>query len=401
MKTNLYKNNSHINYAILFVMFADDVIRYFINIGGVILAVICGLFLIQDVLKYRNLFLDKSSVELKILASIIFIMFAVQLFIMKAEYRIICQAGVLMFVLFTYSRWRRIELHTIKIGLYILCAIGITHALLVGEGNVLTIEERMSMIVDKGSLTMWFSMTLCITFVDIINQKKLWLNIIVFLAILIANLFVIQSKTAIVSFFCFFVLFALTSTGTIRKTMLRLIVPFLFLFICMAYQNPEKYIPHTFAVALNQITGQDVIKIDYGKGDLDTYESRELIDAYCTLLFMENPITGVGLGNYSKMPGHPTDVTECENTYYDLLVEGGILYGGPIIYIIFISLIRIIKNIKRNKGANDVNYKILGIIISIAISFRWNDFLWVSIFLMLGNCYCVSKSVAGIKINEW
>lgn len=381
-------------------MFADNVVRSFIDIGGVILAVICGLLLIRDVLKYKNLFLDKPSVELKILASIIIIMFAVQLFVMKAEYRIIIQASVLMFVLFTYSSWRRIELNTIKMGLSILCAIGITQALLVGGGNLLTMEERTSMIVDKGSLTMWFSMILCLTFVDIINQKNLWLNIIVFLVIIIANLFIIQSKTAFVSFFCFIVFMVLASTGMIRKNMLRLIAPFLFLFICIAYQNPGKYIPHTFAVALNQIAEQDVVKINYEKGDLSTYESRELIDAYCTFLFFEKPITGIGLGNYPKMSGRPTDVTECENTYYDLLVEGGILYGGPIIYIIFISLIRTIKNIKNNRSVNDVNYKFLGIIISIAVSFRWNDFLIVPIFLMIGNCYYISsKNVTGIKIN--
>ena len=132
---------------------------------------------------------------------------------------------------------------------------------------------------------------------------------------------------------------------------------------------------------------------------MGTYDAREIIDLYCANLFLNNPIYGIGLGNYELISSLPTEVTECENTYFDLLVNGGLLYGGPVIYILLASLIRCCKII-RHLRHNILYYNILGILISIIVCFRWNDFLYANIFMIIGMCYFFCKDYNNLTLTE-
>lgn len=77
---------------------------------------------------------------------------------------------------------------------------------------------------------------------------------------------------------------------------------------------------------------------DYNTGE-DISSGRDLIYAVALKMFMENPIIGVGIGNFTKLSGLDIGV---HNTYLQILCEQGIIgftiYIIPLLYCLFTTI---------------------------------------------------------------
>lgn len=315
------------------------------------------------------------------------LMLVVQSLTVASSFKHILEAFAIFGLMFYFANWNVLKLTSILKIAFINSFLGILSVLYLGGFNQLESQTRENSLIDKGALTLWFSLALCFSFANVLLSKKYkLLSLSAFCFILICNLFVIQSKTCILSFILFFVITFFSTSSTIRKYLLLIVIPALMIFIPLAWNYPEYFIPNTFAIAINQVLGKDILPTTVAKGDLTTYEIRDVIDLYCASLFLENPLAGIGLGQYAELRTLPTETTECENMYFDLLVNGGILYGLPVISTLLTSLVMGIKRIRANK--ENINYYyILGIVCSFLVCFRWNDFFYASVFVAIGVCY--------------
>lgn len=378
------------NRLIIGLIVTEVVIRQFVPIGGVILMGILSLVLFILIKKIYGGKFHKPNMESVIPLFMLFLLCVIQFITSGPQIKAIIQAWILFFSLFCFSNYNITFISSIKKGAYIISLLGAVSILSLNGFSVMSSNMRDEMLIDKGMLTIWFSLTLCFSFIDSMVKGIKNFSTLIFVFILLVNLVVVQSKTCILAFVIFLGFFIVLSKQQIHKRLLRYMIPLLIVYGVLIFSNPTEYIPHTFIVALNQVVGSDVIPVYTDKFDMGTYDSRELIDIYCTKLFFENPIVGIGLGNYELLPTLPTGVTECENTYFDLLVNGGLLYGAPVIYILFITLVRNVKLIWKSTNIVEYYY-ILGILISMIVSFRYNDFLNISVFMFIGSCYYFCK----------
>lgn len=385
------------NKLIIGLIVTEVVIRQFVPIGGVILMGILSLVLFILIKKIYGGKFHKPNMESVIPLFMLFLLCVIQFITSGPQIKAIIQAWILFFSLFCFSNYNITFISSIKKGAYIISLLGAVSILSLNGFTSMSGSVRDEMLIDKGFLTVWFSISLCFSFIDSMIKGIKNYSTIMFVFILLVNLVVVQSKTCILAFIVFFGFFIILSKTQIRKRLLRYMIPIFIVYGGLILSNPTEYIPHTFIVAINQVVGSDVIPVYTDKFDMGTYDSRELIDAFCANLFLENPIVGIGLGNYELLPMLPTGVTECENTYFDLLVNGGLLYGAPVIYILLITIVRNVRQIW--KSANTIEYYyILGVLVSIIVCFRYNDFLNISIFMFIGTCYYFCKNPKKLNV---
>lgn len=379
------------NKLIIGLIVGETFIRKYLPIGGVVLIGILTFMLFMILLlSYRGKYSNYSTESAFPLLSL-FLLCCIQVAGLSPQLKAIILAWLLFIVVFLFSNYNIVRVSSIKASSYIVSLIGIINCLSIGGFSLLTSDVREEMLIDKGGLTLWFAIALCISFVHSIAKGLKSFSTVIFVVVLLTNVLVIQSKTSLLAFVIFFIILFVFSEKTIKKKLLRYALPICIVYGALAISNPTEYIPHTFIVAINQIAGSDIIPVYTNKYDTITYNARELIDLYCTNLFLENPIAGIGLGNYELLRSTPTGVTECENTYYDLLVNGGCLYGLPVIYILAITLIRAIRLIVKSKNIMEYYY-ILATLVAIIVCFRYNDFLHVNVFMFIGICYYFCKN---------
>ena len=113
-------------------------------------------------------------------------------------------------------------------------------------------------------------------------------------------------------------------------------------------------------IAINYVLGSDVLQVDYRSKQFVTFDMRSEINSFTFSLFLQNPWIGIGCGVYQNIA--LLGVSECENTYADIFVEGGILWGIPMCAIMIFILFKSIINIKRKCWVYE-NYICLAIIV--------------------------------------
>ena len=284
--------------------------------------------------------------------------------------------NIFVFLYFVfYSKINRLE--NIGFAVKIMTFLGSISVLMITKGDT-TIIWRNQSLIDKGFLTIFFAISLCLCITDIIFKKNIYINIFLFLFYFYLNMFFIQSKTAFVSLGLYLCIIFFLVKG--RYRLYFLLVLAIGCMIILA--NSNTLLSGSMANAVNVFFQNDIFSLDasVAKKNMGTFEARELITAYCLILFLKSPLWGIGIGKYSEMGGF-MGITECESTYLDMLVEGGLLFFIPVFANIVIPLIYGIYRLKRGRVVSYVS-----VLSCIVVCFYWNDFLHPFVFALIGIC---------------
>lgn len=263
----------------------------------------------------------------------------------------------------------------LKISTIISCAASILVA--VREGVISVSRGEM---IDKCMLTFLFSVSICFSLIDIVNRKKVLFNSMVLLMALGCNMLLIQSKITFMSVLIFMVVYFINSNKKARTNLIKYASIFLAIGI-VVFSTYDLEIPLPMQFAVNKLLGFSLFDINVSSALEDhlsiTYDTRNDIKDFCFGLFEENPILGVGLGNYanivSKSGKYFSDITDTESSWLGILCEGGILYIFLMLYFfvksIFIS-IRVYKVSNDNRALVSIYFFIIYAFIMLG-----NDFL--------------------------
>lgn len=291
-------------------------------------------------------------------------------------------------ILFFYAKKGNVqEMHTLSLCVKILAIIG-TLSVLSITGFRNDVMYREDVLIDKGMLTIWFAMLYAITISEVLMKKNILSNIVLFLCILVINLFIVQSKTAVFSAVVFIGVVYFISEKKVKRQFKKWLMPALFILAVAIIMFPTILLPESMRIGINYVLGADVFQVDYHSKQFATFDMRSEINAFTFSLFLQNPWIGIGCGAYKNIAF--LDVTECENTYADIFVEGGLLWGLPMVAIMIFILYKSIKNIKRKHFVYE-NYLCLAIIVSMIVAFQYNDFVRPFTFLYLGCCFHAVK----------
>lgn len=263
----------------------------------------------------------------------------------------------------------------LKISTIISCAASILVA--VKEGVISVTRGEM---IDKCMLTFLFSVSICFSLIDIVNRKKVLFNSMVLLMALGCNMLLIQSKITFMSVLIFMVVYFINSNKKARTNLIK--YAFIFLAIgIVVFSTYDLEIPLPMQFAVNKLLGFSLFDINVSSALEDhlsiTYDTRNDIKDYCFGLFTDNPILGVGLGNYanivSKSGKYFSDITDTESSWLGILCEGGIMYIFLMLYFFVKS---IFTSIRVYKVSND-NRALVSIYFFIIYAFIMlgNDFL--------------------------
>ena len=154
------------NKLIIGLIVTEFVIRQFVSIGGVILMGILTLALFILIKKiYENKF-HKPTMESVIPLLMLFLLCLIQIITSEPQIKAIIQAWTLFFSLFCFSNYNITFISTIKKGAYIISFLGAVSILSLNGFSSMSGSVRDEMLIDKGFLTVWFSISLCFSFID-------------------------------------------------------------------------------------------------------------------------------------------------------------------------------------------------------------------------------------------
>ncbi len=244
-------------------------------------------------------------------------------------------------------------------------------------------EWRNDAFIDKIYLTGLVAISLCLCITDILFKKNTLMNFIFLFFIFYANMFFVQSKTAFVSLGLYLITILFLSKGRTRNYLLL----GLLISIPLLYYRSDLFLSDSITNAVNIFFGSNVFNLDAKTQHMytGTFDIRELIIYASLLTFYSSPLWGIGIGGIVEKGGF-YGVMECESTYLDMLVEGGLLYFVPVFLSIIIPFITCIYNIKWKKIPSYQYYWAISILSCIIICFNWNDYLWPIFFALIGIC---------------
>lgn len=280
-----------------------------------------------------------------------------------------------------YSKIDRLE--NIGFAIKLMTLLGCFSILLITRGDTSAFWRRETLI-DKGFMTIFFAISQCLCITDIIFKNKIWLNLFFLIIFFYINMFFVQSKTSFVAFGLYLLVLLFLSKRRYR------IYALLFLIVggIVVVTKSDVFISESIAYAVNNFFNNDIFSLDATaeKRNIGSFEARSAITYYCLTIFWNNPLWGIGIGGYKDMGGF-LGVTECESSYLDMLVEGGLLYFIPVFANIIIPLIYGLYYIKCK--SNTIIYQMLwavSVLTCILVCFYWNDFLHPFAFALIGMC---------------
>ena len=276
----------------------------------------------------------------------------------------------------------------------IVTIIGSLSVLLITKGNTDT-AWRGDALIDKGFLTIFFAISFCLCITDVMFRKNVTTNLLLFVFLLYINMFFIQSKTAFVSMVLYIFIMMFLLKGRIRLYLLIGVT----LCSVLILLNSGFFLSDSMANAINVVLNDEFFSLDakIQQHHMGTFDMRKMITSYSIMLFLKSPLWGIGIGGFREQGGY-LGVTECESSYLDMLVEGGLLYFIPVFLIISIPYIRQIYLIKKKQQPSYQSFWTVSVMTCILICFYWNDFLLPFVFGLIGICfYIVFNNTKPIK----
>lgn len=384
-KNNILGRVSIVIYILSYVLFSAIIGERNTSIESV-----CKIFLLLIMLYF--IFKEKTNILLQ--NETLFLRLSIILFVLQLLFfqniRIL-QWIVNVFVFYFLSKYSKKDYLV-----YFTWAMRIAGVALAASAIQLAIEYgamfffRSETFMDKQYYTCFLGISSIICLVDIIYKKNTVLNTILLIIYLAVNILIIQSKLSLFSFGVIAVLFFLLQ-DTDTKKRFWIIVKWLFLTSCVvAYFFPNLVIPDPIKYGINTLLGENVFYIETNVSRLDsTYDTRSRLWLYCTTLFLEYPLIGIGIGNFANFnKGTATigQLEETESSLLSIICEGGIFYC--ILMFFFFSFIfkRAWRLVIYNKSY--IGNICLCIIATYIILIIGNDFMdslfWISLGIISG-----------------
>ena len=308
---------------------------------------------------------------------------------------------IIIYTLLDKENWNIIEISLVGISLFMAIDALRYLPLMISRG-LRIYNVYSNTILDKSVYTLILTLAfICelINFVDI-NKGSSKIVRIVHLLLMIfigaVNLIVIQSKLfVVVLVVSLFVLYFFVNSKP-KKIVRSVLIVALSLLIIVFVFFPQ-IIPDYIYVFFNRyfgLFGDAVEGIRAYSRYESTYNMRGTVYTHSFQLLLDNPILGIGFGNYRTHALENADqlngVVQTESSMLNILVEGGIVYFSFHIILLIVMLKGVIRANKRNRG--DLFFtKMLLILIALIILNIGNDFYNIFYWLFLGFIYKIQK----------
>lgn len=187
---------------------------------------------------------------------------------------------------------------------------------------------RDELLFDKSMLTFLFGISYILLLLDLkysISKYK-WLTIILIVFTVIANIFILQSKTSILIFILCATYMSIKSIKRLPYLIIKY-SKYLILGIAVLIVVPIEYeLPDTIKQAINIIAGKQVYQLSRDIGT-DTYDVRAGVMDLTLDVVSDSPIVGIGFGNQEPLlRSNGFDLLQAESQILDMLLDGGVPY---------------------------------------------------------------------------
>lgn len=320
---------------------------------------------------------------------------------------------VLFFIFYRYSSYKCFYVFSFIIKfMTLICTFFIfTDSLYYGEW----IYDRAGGIMDKSYLTYFLALTYFFCVVDILYNRHTIFNMLSLFFCLVVNIMVIQSKTSLFAFvinlvllFCFY-----SELRRMIKKYIKYLIPIGIIFFVFFVRIPSSQ--EDLKYGINRVLSFELfdeanfIRTEDRLGA--TFDIRKDVREYCFELFWDNPIFGIGQGNYKfinqKSDNYFNQLSDTESSWLQILVEGGIYYIFIMAYFFLKPINDIRRKLKYNPNSLYSYYYVMSFsfFITCFVMYFFNDFtdslFWISagIMVMLISCDTDKLPQIGIKVK--
>jgi len=261
---------------------------------------------------------------------------------------------------------------------------------------------RTNIFIEKQTLSLLLATAYMLCLVDAFfsaKQKK-W-NATIFAALVVINVFIIQSKSSLFVLLIGCIVLFLTKKS-VRLWFRKKIFFFLMGYVALLALFPTLALPDDIRFGINRVIGTNLFSTDFVRSEDRmelTYSIRDDSRIFCFQTFLQHPIVGIGLGNFSshikKSSSAVRFLGEPESAWLSILTEGGGLYVLSMLVFFFSNIYFAYSRCRRND--NDVYaYRVLLINVCYCVIFFFNDFMdslfWMSSGITLGAIYYDSRT---------
>lgn len=265
---------------------------------------------------------------------------------------------------------------------------------------------RDDALIDKAYLTAFYAMTYFFCIVDILYNRYKWFNVVTLIVFVWVNVFIVQSKTSLlalaIELITLYVFFP--SIRTTYNKYLRYIV--VIGGVAMMFLTTIT-LPQELTFGINRVLGFEFLdQSGFTRSEEHlsiTFDVREDVRAYCFKLFSENPIFGIGQGQF-KYVNHASHnyfsyLTQTESSWLQILTEGGLFYLFIMLYFFLKPIIDVRKKIFSNQEHGYIYYYLMAysFFLVFAVMYLFNDFadslFWLSAGIMASLISCDKSNV--------
>ena len=175
-----------------------------------------------------------------------------------------------------------------------------------------------------------------------------------------------------------------------RKKIRKILLYSLLIIVASSFFFPQIGLPQELRYGINRIIGIKLFEENYSMSELHlsyTYDVRIGMREYCYKLFSENPLLGIGIGNfynYNRYSGNFFNhLTQTESSWLQIMTEGGVCL--IIIYLMLFAtpLLLAVKHLRKYGFRDDyVATTCMCFFLCFFLSFFYNDFtdsfFWIS-----------------------
>lgn len=299
--------------------------------------------------------------------------------------------------------------HVIKI-VTLICTI---NTLYVSFKNGM-IYARYEALVDKCFLTALYGMSYFFCILDIFYNKQKKINILCIFVFIMVNIFLVQSKTSllalVVELIVLYVFFQEIRPVYNRYIKYFTIISFSF-FLILPYL-PNIQVSDDLAYGINRIVGYEIFDESSFVRSSDkismTFDVRDGLRDYCFKLFLDNPVFGIGQGNF-KIINKTTEfywLSETESSWLQILTEGGTFYLCAMLFFFLKPINDTYRKIKTNTYSQYSYYYLMSLsfFLTFFVLYLYNDFadsfFWLSAGIMTSLIVCDKTESLLINNNK-
>ncbi|MCR5678890.1 MAG: O-antigen ligase family protein [Prevotella sp.] len=199
---------------------------------------------------------------------------------------------------------------------------------------------RDEVFIDKVYITLLYSLSFMFCLMNYFNNRQKILNLAILCFNLFVNVFLVQSKIAIVVFFVSLFIMLIWGVEKKSKEIKKLLYYVGTIIIVVWIAFPDIALPQEIKYAINLLTGSDIFTLEVIESEHSeiTYTIRDALWAYALSLFYDNPILGIGIGEFIEHKfvfSKDIVVVETESSLINILTEGGLAYFAIVVFMFF------------------------------------------------------------------